>query len=125
MWGMKCGRWKCRMFINKTRNRIISQHEKVCKSIFSQSLGLMFRKKQNLLMIFPQERNISLHMVFVFYPIDVLIVGEDMRIKEIKRNFKPFTFWSSKEKGKYVVELGLKTMVKVGDSLQHCLLPEN
>ncbi len=96
------------MIHNLTTNTTISPYEKVCKSILSQSSGLMFRRKQNLIMIFPQERKINLHMLFVFYPIDVLIVGEDMKIKEIKRNFKPFTFWSSKEKGKYVVEMGLK-----------------
>lgn len=57
-------------------------------------------------------------MLFVFYPLDVLIVGEDMKIKEIKRNFQPFTFWNSKEKGKYVVELAFPhTAISVGDSL--------
>lgn len=69
-------------------------------------------------MVFPEERKVSLHMLFVFYPIDVLVVGEDLKIKEIKRNFQPFTFWSSKEKGKYVVELAPPhSIVNVGDSL--------
>ena len=57
-------------------------------------------------------------MFFVFYPIDVLIVGADMKIKEIKRNFKPFTFWSSKEKGKYIIELGFPEKYAVRDTLQ-------
>jgi len=106
------------MIINKTRNRIISKHEKICTTILSQSLGLMFRRKQNLLMIFSKERKISLHMFFVFYPIDVLIVGEDMKIREIKRNFKPFTFWNSKEKGKYVLELASSTQYTVNDKIK-------
>lgn len=60
-------------------------------------------------------------MLFVFFPIDVLVVGEDMKIKEIKQNFKPLTFWSSKEKGKYVVELGLKHgKIEVGDTISLC-----
>jgi len=66
----------------------------------------MFRKKQNLVMVFPNERKISLHMFFVFYPIDVLIVDDQMRIVEIKRYFQPFTTWKSAKKGKCVVELG-------------------
>ncbi len=55
-------------------------------------------------------------MFFVFYPIAVLVVDKNWRVVEIKENFRPFTFWSSKEKGKYVVELGIKQGgVKVGD----------
>ena len=65
-------------------------------------------------MIFDRERNISLHNFFVFYPLDVLLLNEKKEIVEIKRNFKPFTFWSSKEKGKYVVELAFPGGYKVG-----------
>ena len=108
--------------ISTKKGIVISRHEKICKSFFSHSLGLMFRRKQNLLMIFPQERKVSLHMLFVFHPIDVLIVGVDMHIKEIKKKFHPFTFWSAKEKGKYVVELGLPhPPVEVGGQLQFSL----
>ena len=68
-------------------------------------------------MIFPEEKKIDLHMFLVFYSIDVLVVGKDMKIKEIKRNFKPFTAWSSNEKGKYVVELVSSGKYEVGDSI--------
>lgn len=107
------------MITNISTKQLLSHQELVCKTFFSQALGLMFRRKQNVVMIFPEEKKISLHMFFVFYPIDVLIVGADMQIKEIKRNFKPFTFWNSKEDGKYVVELGLQkeNLPKVGDIL--------
>ena len=75
----------------------------------------MFRGKRNLVMVFPSERKISLHMFFVFYPIDVLIVDENNKVVEIKRNFKPFTVWNSSEKGKYVVELAVERVYEVGD----------
>lgn len=79
----------------------------------------MFRPRQNLVMVFPEERKISLHMFFVFYPITVLIVDKKGKVVEIKENFRPFTFWSSTEKGQYVVELGIKLGgVKVGDKLK-------
>lgn len=80
--------------------------------------GLMFRKKQNLLMVFPREQKISLHMMGVFFPIDVLIVDTSGRIVEIKRDFRPFQFWSSKEKGKYVMELAEKGIYDVEDVLE-------
>ncbi len=82
--------------------------DRYCKTWWSQARGLMFKNRQNLVMEFPSSRKISLHMFFVFYPIDVLILDENKKVVEIKRNFKPFTVWNSKEKGKYVVEIGRK-----------------
>jgi len=66
----------------------------------------MFRKKQNVIMVFDKEQKISLHNFFVFYPINVLVVNKNMEIVEIKRQFKPFSFWNPAKKGKYVIELG-------------------
>ena len=85
---------------------IISEQEIYCKSLWSQARGLMFRTKKNLIMEFPSERKVSLHNFFVFYPIHVLVLDENKKIVEIKKNFKPFTFWGSSVKGKYVVEIG-------------------
>ena len=106
------------MIIHKTTQQIISNEEHRCNSVFSQARGLMFRPKQNLIMKFPQERKISLHMFFVFYSIDVLLLNEKKEIVEIKRNFKPFTFWNSKEKGRYVVELAFPGEYKVGERVE-------
>src|SRR3990167_6402965 len=93
------------MLYNKAKQKIISTEEIMATGFLSQARGLMFRRKQNLIMILPQEKKVSLHMFFVFYPIDVLILNHKKEIVEIKPKFKPFTFWNSKEKGKYVVEL--------------------
>lgn len=57
-------------------------------------------------------------MFFVFYSIDVLLLNEKKEIVEIKKNFKPFTFWNSKEKGKYVVELAFPGEYQVGDRVE-------
>ena len=106
------------MIINKTKGTTISQKEMICRTVFSQARGLMFRKKQNLLMAFPNERKISLHMFFVFYPIDVLIVDERRKIVEIKKNLRPFMVWNSLQKGKYVVELAEELGYEKGDVLE-------
>ena len=106
------------MIINKTTNKKISSTELICTTFLSQLRGLMFRQKQNLVMVFPTEKNISLHTFFVFYPIDVLILDSDKKIIEIKRNFKPFTLWNAQKKGRYVVELSSSSMNNVGDQLQ-------
>jgi len=65
----------------------------------------MFSKKRNLVFVFEHEQRVSLHMFFVFFPIDVLFLDHKKKIVEIKTQFKPFTFYKSKEKAKYVVEL--------------------
>ncbi len=92
---------------------------KHCKSNFSQGLGLMLsRKNKNRALVFElkKEKKVPLHMFFVFYPIDVLYLDEDKngdkRIVEIKENFKPFTFYSPKNKAKYIVELPVNTVSK-------------
>ncbi|MBI2112081.1 DUF192 domain-containing protein [Candidatus Woesearchaeota archaeon] len=108
------------MIRNITTNTIISEEERYCKTIFSQARGLMFRNKQNLVMEFPEERKISLHMFFVFYPIDVFVLDKNKKVVERKRNFWPFTVWNSVKKGKYVIELGIinkKLKINVGDKI--------
>ena len=77
----------------------------------------MFRRKHNLIMVFKDERKISLHNFFVFYPLDILILDENKKIVEIKKNFRPFTFWSSKNKGRYVIEMGRKGEYDINDKL--------
>lgn len=93
------------MILNQTQNKFISEKEKICQTLFSQALGLMFRRKQNLIMAFPEEKKVRLHNFFVFYPIDVLILDRNQEIVEIKKDFKPFTFWNSQKEGRFVVEL--------------------
>lgn len=89
-----------------------------CRGMWSQARGLMFRAKQNLVMEFPSERRVSLHMFFVFYPIDVLVLDSSKKIVEIKKNLKPWTFWSSNHKGKYVVETPFSHKYKIGEKVK-------
>jgi len=106
------------MIINKTAHQIISPKERVCKSVFSQGWGLMFRRKQNLIMIFNKERKISLHNFFVFFPIDVLILNQNQEIVEIKREFRPFTLAQFQHPGKYVVELSFPGKYELGNNVE-------
>ncbi|HLC90590.1 MAG TPA: DUF192 domain-containing protein [Candidatus Nanoarchaeia archaeon] len=112
------------MLINNNKKIVFSTKEKICRTHLTQMLGLMFRKRQNLVMIFPSERKISLHMLMVFYPIDVLLLNEQREVIEIKRAFQPFSFWNSDTKAMYVIELGDKDSrekarcCNVGDSIK-------
>jgi uncharacterized membrane protein (UPF0127 family) len=111
------------MITNKTSGQVISKKERCAKNIFTQALGLMFTwKKQNLVMKFSRGKRISLHNCFVFYPLEVIVLDTEMKVVEVKQKFKPFTlFWKSKEKGVYLLELGLdssKRLCEIGDFVE-------
>ncbi len=89
----------------------------ICDSIWGKTRGLMFSRKKNLVFVFDEEKITGLHMCFVFFPIDVLFLDENKRIIEIKRNFRPFRFYTSKNKARYVVELTDKHNFRLGDKV--------
>jgi len=107
------------MIINKTRNTTIAGSCKLYRNIFSKATGLMFSKQKNIVFIFRKERIVSLHMLFVFFPIDVLFLDKNKKIVEIKKNLKPWGFYSPKKKAMYVVELkaGKSSSTSVGDKI--------
>lgn len=104
--------------INKKTNRIVAKDHKICKSAFSKALGLMFSRKKTLIFIFSKEKTISLQMFFVFFPIDVLFLDKNKKVVEIKKNFKPFTFYTSRKKAKYIIEVPERTTARIGDIIR-------
>lgn len=66
---------------------------------------MLSTKPKTLVFIFKKEKINPLHMLFVFYPIDVLFLDKNKKVAEIKNNFKPFTFYTPKKKSKYIIEL--------------------
>ena len=83
----------------------------------------MFSKKNftPLIFVFKKEKIIPLHMLFVFFPIDVLFLDKDRKVVELKEKFMPFAFYTPKYKALYIIELpsGIikKTKTRVGDNL--------
>ena len=61
-------------------------------------------------------------MFFVFYPIDVLFLDKTKIIVDIKEHFRPFTFYKSRKKAMYAVELphGIikQTKTETGDKIK-------
>ena len=91
-----------------------------CKSLLSQSLGLMFKfpKNDGLLFEFKKERSISLHMFFVFIKIDIVYLNKNKKVIKIKKNKKPFTPFIKGIKSKYILELKDSKNVKLGEKLK-------
>lgn len=91
---------------NITRKTIVAKRFKIAMSSIEKALGLMFSEpKDALVMVFEKEKNIALHMFFVLGTIDVLFLDKNFKVVELKRNFKPFTSYTSGKKAKYVIEL--------------------
>lgn len=94
------------MIYNKSKKTEVSSECRLCKSQVSKFLGLMFRTKpEPLVFVFGREKIIPLHMFFVFFPIDVLYLNKKKEVVELKKGFKPFTFYTPRKKALYVVEL--------------------
>ncbi|MBR9698943.1 hypothetical protein GOV09_00610 [Candidatus Woesearchaeota archaeon] len=98
-------------------NSTIAKEFKVCTSIASKMRGLMFSKKRNLIFVFPKEQRISLHMLFVFFPIWVVYLDEKKKVVAIRKLLPFISFCYPKEKAKYIIELAENPSLKTGDKL--------
>jgi len=71
--------------------------------------------------VFGKPARIDLHMFFVFFPIDIIFLDKTKKVIETKKNFKPFTFYFSKHKAKFVIELPQNTISKSNTELNDIL----
>ena len=98
------------MIRNKTKKTVVAVDHSICGTILSKARGLMFRRqsfveKTSLVFVFDDYVRTSLHMFFVFFPIDVVFLDEKKNVVEIKEGFKPFSVYIPKKKFMYVIEL--------------------
>lgn len=74
--------------------------------------GLIFKREYESIV------GSSIHMLFVFYPINVIFLDSNKKVVDIKKKLKPFTFYSPKKKAKYIIELPIETdisFIKIND----------
>ncbi|HLC46860.1 MAG TPA: DUF192 domain-containing protein [Candidatus Nanoarchaeia archaeon] len=94
-----------------------------CASVWSKALGLMFSRRKpglGLIFIFRRPIKAALHMLFVFYSLDVLFLDANRRIIEIKQDFRPFSFYTPEKAAVFVIELtaGKAARCRIGDRLE-------
>lgn len=77
----------------------------------------MFSKKKNLLFVFEKEKRISLHMLFVFFPIRAIGLNERKKVISIKKLFPFISLYYTKEKAKYIIETTENPMIKRGEKV--------
>ena len=94
-------------------------HVSICDNLFSRLRGLMFSfpKNDGLLFIFNKEVFVSLHMFFVFFPIDIVYINKNKIVIKIRKKVFPFTPFISPVKCKYILELKNCKNIKIGDKV--------
>lgn len=107
--------------LNRTRKTVIAEHVKECKTILSQGIGLMFRTNITpLLFVLKKPQRITIHTFFMLKTIDVIFLDENKKVVDCI-TIKPWTWHTSKEKVKYIIEVleGTieRTKTRKGDSI--------
>jgi uncharacterized membrane protein (UPF0127 family) len=114
------------MLYNKTTKKKIIEKTKIADSFFKRFKGLMFSSKPDYALIFELEKegklNSSIHMLFVFYPIDVIYLNSEKKVVDIKYNFKPFSLnYTPKKASKYFIEFAtgiIQKKIGLNDELE-------
>jgi uncharacterized protein len=78
---------------------------RIVLSRLGQLKGLMFSAPRPLVFDLGREKPVWMHMMFVFYPIDVVLLDEGLRAVAVKPEFRPFTVYVPGEKARYILEL--------------------
>ena len=116
------------MIKNKTNGKILATKMQRCDSFFSRLRGLMFKKRildEAYLFVLKKESVLeaSIHMLFVFFPIDVAWLDKNFKVVDFKQSIAPFSLYHAPKKpAKYVLELPertiKKTKTKIGDLIK-------
>lgn len=115
------------MLINKSNSAKIISKVRLADSSWLRLKGLMFENEKlfdyALVFAFPFESkvNATIHMLFVFFPIDVIFLDKNKKVVDIVKGLKPFTpSCSPKKPAKFLIELpeGKAAGIKEGNILE-------
>ena len=110
--------------ILKHNGKTLASQVVFAKNIFSQMLGLMFRKSisKEFAMIFMLKKPMTLgvHMLFMHFPIDTIFLDEEKKIIGIE-TLRPWVGHKRMEGVKYLIEInkGITEQfgLKIGDMI--------
>jgi uncharacterized protein len=111
------------MITNETTVKVLAKNVILCETLWSSMRGLMFRKElqkgEGLLIDLKKDKNASIHMFFVSFPIDVIWLNSEKKVVDTSENVKPNTIINPNKFAQYIIELPagiLKTKpVSIGD----------
>ena len=115
------------MLFNKTQNKQIMPKVKIADTHWKKTKGLMFEDKAKFdyALVFDLGResqmSATIHMMFVFFPIDVVYLNKEKKVVDIVKGLKPFTpSYTPKARSYYFVELpeGISSGIEINDILE-------
>ena len=105
-----------------TKLGLVSQSRK-CTSALSKAIGLMFSRPledRGLIFVFNQEQRTLLHMLFVFFPIDIIYLNSRKEVVQLVQGARPFQLSIRPEAAaKYILELPADTIRKSKTKIGH------
>ena len=104
----------------KLNNKVIFR-AKILNNFFSKFKGLMFsrlEKGKSLIFVldFESRLNSAIHMLFVFFPLDVVFLDASKKVVDVRKAYPFVSFILPRFKSKYVIEMNAgENVLKVGD----------
>ena len=115
------------MILNKTKNEMVVSKTRFADSSWKKFRGLMFEKRERfdyaLVFDFGRETQwgASIHMLFVFFPIDLIYLNEKKQVVDLQESVLPWTLnYTPTKPARYLIEMPLENGKKIslGDQLE-------
>ena len=107
------------MIRNITKNKSCEEEVTILNTIWGWTRGLMFSKPKTLVFDFKHYQTISLHMLFVFFPIDVIYLDNNKTVNSIATLYPFISYYTNK--ARWVIETPKgrlkKLNISIGDKL--------
>jgi len=91
----------------------IARNIEFARTMFRHALGLMFRKciqyDHSMIFILKKPSQVSIHMLFVFFPVDVIFLNKEKKIMGLSR-LRPWVGYKAMEDIKYIIEMKAGTI---------------
>jgi uncharacterized membrane protein (UPF0127 family) len=99
----------------KYNGKEIAKNVEFAKTKLQQTSGLMFRKSipqdYSMIFILKKPSSVNMHMLFVFFPIDVIFLDEEKKISGLA-SLAPWIGFKALKNIKYVLEMKAGTIEK-------------
>ncbi len=96
--------------LKKSDGTVVASEVEMADTMLQQAVGLMFKKRipPGYAMIFDlrREQYVSIHMMFVFFPIDLVFLDRDRKIIDARRRLRPWIGLAfSRKPARYAIEM--------------------
>lgn len=99
---------------NKTKNCVVADDVLMALKLKEKSIGLLAYDTPRAMYF---EARWGIHTFGMKFPIDVVVLDKDGKVKKIKKNMKSGNFFFWNPRWKRVLELPIRSKIKEGDVL--------